>query len=313
MKEIGTITYLDPRDIWANEAQNFTPWLCEHLDELDKVLGLSLELINRETKAGLFSCDIFAKDVRSRRKVIIENQLSPSDHSHLGQLMAYAAGLEADIVCWISPEFRDEHTCSINWLNSHTTEDIQFIALRLRAIKIGDSLPAPLFELVAGPNAYQRATKKEEELTELAKYYKDFWDEMLRRLGAAKLYTGTRKPCADSWIGLPAGLSGFTYNLAFAKGNIFRVEVYIDHGTGTKELNEELFERLHCERTQLEAELGLALEWQKLEHATACRIALDKQYTDKESDREILLVWGVEMFGRMKSVFDSRLRELKGK
>jgi hypothetical protein len=262
---------------------------------------------------GAFSCDIFAVDTRSKRKVIIENQLEATDHTHLGQLMAYAAGLEADVICWISPDFRDEHTLAISWLNNHTTDDVQFLAVRLRALQINDSLPAPLFEIVASPNAFQRETKKQEELSELAKFYQDFWSEFLSQARNSKLYSGTQKASSENWLGLPSGLGGFSYNLVFAKGNIFRVELYIDHGTGTKDLNELIYEELLSEKERIEQELNEPLLWQKLEHATACRIALDRQYSDRNADREALLIWGAEKLAVMKGVFNSRIRKLRGK
>jgi len=38
---------------------------------------------------GSFACDVVAHEVGTGHKVIIENQLEPTDHSHLGQVLTY--------------------------------------------------------------------------------------------------------------------------------------------------------------------------------------------------------------------------------
>ena len=88
----------DLRSIWANESANFTPWLAkpENLSLLSEAIGFGsdgLELINTEVPVGGFSCDIYCKDVRYSEPqfVVVENQLTKSDHDHLGKVITYAA------------------------------------------------------------------------------------------------------------------------------------------------------------------------------------------------------------------------------
>lgn len=116
----GNLTIMEIREIWAREATDFTPWLADNIQLLGKEIGLELELIEREASVGSFSCDIHAIDLTNNREVVIENQLEPTDHGHLGQLLTYAAGIEACVVIWIAKEIKDEHRAALDWLNRKT-------------------------------------------------------------------------------------------------------------------------------------------------------------------------------------------------
>jgi hypothetical protein len=115
MADLGTLVRQDPRNVWPSEPANFTPWLADHLDRLGEALGMELELVRRESSIGEFSIDILARDLGQNRYVVIENQLEVTDHTHLGQTITYAAGVEAGVVVWVSPEFREEHRAALDW------------------------------------------------------------------------------------------------------------------------------------------------------------------------------------------------------
>jgi hypothetical protein len=81
------------REAWKHEASDFTPWLAEddNLQALAEALGISeLELVASEHLVGDFKLDILCTD--GDQQVVIENQLEETDHKHLGQILAYAAG-----------------------------------------------------------------------------------------------------------------------------------------------------------------------------------------------------------------------------
>lgn len=71
--------------------------------------------------------------------MIVENQFLVSNHNHLGQLLAYAAGTEADVVVWIAESFTDEHLAALEWMNAAMSEGAGFFAITLKAVKIGSS------------------------------------------------------------------------------------------------------------------------------------------------------------------------------
>jgi hypothetical protein len=97
MQELGLLNPVDLRTIWPHEALYFTPWLAKNLSALGEVLGMDLELQGQEAAVGPFSLDLLARDLGSSRTVIIENQVEPTDHDHLGKCLTYAAGHDANV------------------------------------------------------------------------------------------------------------------------------------------------------------------------------------------------------------------------
>jgi len=200
----GTLTDVALREAWAHEAHSFTPWLAANLNRLSSSIGIPLELTGTEMRVGTFSADILARNATDDSVVLIENQLEGSDHTHLGQIMTYLAGLEAHTMVWVAPSFRDEHLSAIRWLNEHTVDPFAFFAVRVRVVRIADSPFAPLFEVIERPNNWDRSVavaRRESEggLTEIGQFRRNFWTHY------ATLYPGGQKPGGTSsqWVALP--------------------------------------------------------------------------------------------------------------
>ncbi|MCB0055172.1 MAG: hypothetical protein KDE24_37085 [Caldilinea sp.] len=179
--QFGRLHDLPLREAWKHEARSFTPWLAENIDHLAEVIGVPLELAGTEVAVGSFAADILARNRLDDSLVLIENQLEEGDHGHLGQIMTYLAGLEAQTVVWIAPSFREPHLSAIRWLNEHTAEDFSFFAVRLRVVRIGESPFAPIFEVAEKPNDWDRQLKQTAS-TEGSGYYdvkQSFWRAFL--------------------------------------------------------------------------------------------------------------------------------------
>ena len=111
-KNLGALVNVDVRTIWPDEAADFTPWLAleENIPKLGEAIGLELEVEHTEVSAGPYSADILARDSADGAYVVIENQLTKTDHDHLGKALTYASVLGAKTVVWIAPTFTDDTT-----------------------------------------------------------------------------------------------------------------------------------------------------------------------------------------------------------
>jgi hypothetical protein len=158
--EFASLIDVPPRAAWAHEAHSFTPWLAENLPRLSEAIGIPLELTGREVGVGRFSADILATNPQDGSMVLIENQLENSDHTHMGQILTYLAGLEAQVVIWLAPKFHEEHLSALRWLNQHTDERFSFFAVRLRVVQISNSPYAPLFDVLEKPNSWDRTLQR---------------------------------------------------------------------------------------------------------------------------------------------------------
>ena len=155
---LAKIERVDLREAWPNEARDFTPWLADNIAQLGEALGMDLELQQTEAAVGGYSLDVLAIDLNQNRPVIIENQLDTTDHDHLGKLLTYAAGYDANVIIWLTNDFRDEHRAALDWLNQRTDEQTQLFGVVVELWRIGESPLAPHFKVVASPNNWRKGT-----------------------------------------------------------------------------------------------------------------------------------------------------------
>lgn len=206
--KLGRLEDVVLREVWKDEARDFTPWLArpENLELLENTLGLGLEADTVETEkdVGPFRADILCQETGSDRWVLIENQLGGTDHIHLGQLLTYAAGRRAMTVVWIAKSFTDEHRAALDWLNEITDEKLRFFGLEIELWSIGGSLPAPKFNVVSKPNNWSRKIKREEgsgAREETRKMRRAYWEALNKTLNdAGGPIHGNRTPQPEGWM-----------------------------------------------------------------------------------------------------------------
>jgi Domain of unknown function (DUF4268) len=272
--ELGRLEPVDPRSIWPHEALNFTPWLAQNADRLAEALGIELEFEGTERAVGGYSLDIIGRDQSNGVVLIVENQLGDSDHGHLGQLLTYAAGTAASTIVWITTRFRDEHRQALTWLNEHTDQDTHFFGVELEVVKIGGSVPAPLFKVVALPNDWQKAVRSSAVATAGGlrnELYRQFWTKLLERIRSEHPSWTRATASAQNWLWLTAPIRGCGLNpVCGGKGKI-RQELYIDRVT--PEQCRVVFDALQARQEEFEAAYGRRLEWDQLDGRKACRIS----------------------------------------
>ena len=308
---LGKLEQVDPRLLWISEPAHFTPWLASNLSTLGEALGIELELIKAESSVGPFACDIEARDLNTMRKVIIENQLEPTDHTHLGQLLTYAAGLDATVIVWISPLVREQHRQAIDFLNRHTAEGLDFFAVALEVVKIGTSLPAVVFRLVASPNAWAKtigATNQPTVTSSRMLAYQEFYQGVIDELRMVHHFTNAKAGQPQSWYSFTSGTKGFLYSTSFTSKGQLRAELYIDVGD---ERNKLIFDYFFKTKADLEKLMGGPLSWERLDKRRASRISSLRQNTtieDAATHGPEIQKWVVDQLLLVKKVFGPLLK-----
>lgn len=270
MTTLGKLVSVNVREAWPHEAADFTPWLLAHAEVLAEALGMDLELHEAEHSVGGFSLDLMGTD-SAGHTVIVENQLEASDHRHLGQLLTYAGGTDPMTVVWIADEFRAEHRAALDWLNERTGEDTRFFAVQVDAVRIGDSPIAPRFTVVVQPNDWQKEIKAATAgSTPRQQQYKELWTAVLERLREKEPgWTNARIAPAQSWMTLPAGVSGAAYSVLFSREGRC-VEIYF--GSSDATANDRNLDKVRAHREAIESAFGHPLDWQELDGKKATRI-----------------------------------------
>jgi Domain of unknown function (DUF4268) len=318
---LGRLQRVELRSAWTSEASDFTPWLAqsENLALLGKAIDIELELDSREKGVGPFRADILCKDTMSDGWVLIENQLERTDHSHLGQLITYAAGLDAFTMVWIAERFTDEHRAALDWLNERTDTTINLFGLEIELWQIGDSAIAPKFNMVCQPNGWsktiQRAAAAGGESSDLEQLRLRFWTAFRDYMESSKSFVKCQKPSIKHWTSHAIGRTGAHLNsivstwdpISNERGPGVRAELYLSGPNAKRE-----FDVLQIDKDAIERNLGFPLVWRNPENKAMCRIysRLDGDFAD-EQQWPTQFQWLRERLEAMHRVFAPRVKTLK--
>lgn len=307
--DLSKLVRVSLREAWKHEAGDFTPWLAEaeNLDSLAEALGLSeLQAVATEHLVGDFKLDILCTD--GDEQVIIENQLAETDHKHLGQILAYAAGVGARKVIWVAESFRPEHLAALRFLNENTTDDLSFFGVQVELWRIGDSPLAPKFEVVEKPDNWAKAGREQARAAASASPTKQlqlrFWTALKERLAKSAPHIRPQTPRPQHWLVSSIGRSGFELNItANTREKRLSVELWIPAADAKVR-----FAQLSSQRHLIEQQLGFELDWQELPDAIACRIA--SWYPDAPIEDELRWNEYQEWLEQRLVVMDRVLRPL---
>jgi len=308
-KNLAKLQKIDLRDVWSLEP-DFTNWLAqkENLDLLSEEIGVDIKLIKTEANVGLFKVDILGEEESSGRKIIIENQLEDTNHDHLGKIITYASGYDAEIIIWVVRDVREEHQRAIEWLNEHTDEKTGYFLIKIELWQIEGSNPAPKFDVLVSPNEWAKAIKASPaggELSDTKLQQLDFWTKFKGSVRAKDTNIRLQTPRPQHWYDVSMGSSEAHVALTInSRENLLGCEIYISK-------NKELFNFLQERKEEIEKEIGEQAEW--VNAAVASRIKIKKRVSDvfSQSEAENYFAWLYERTVLFQKVFGRHLREFK--
>ena len=307
MKQLGKLEKVDLRDVWKHEATDFSAWLAlpENLDALAEQLGIEIEPIGTEVSVGRFKIDILAREPNTNEQIIIENQLEPTNHDHLGKVITYAAGIDARYLIWIVKDVLPEHLKAIEWLNDHLDDAIRCFLIRIEVWKIGTSIPAPKFEVIVKPDNWSKSNREEaNSITDSspARQLKlKFWQAIHKKLSESAPQLRMHTPKARHYLNSSSLRPNIHLGVAV---NIRDERIYVELYLGGEEAKAR-FAHLLAMRKEIESKLGFDLEWMELPDAKASRLASFKEDSSiEDEDRwEEYLDWSVKKMIKMDQVF----------
>lgn len=307
-RNLGKLKKVEVREAWKHEANDFTSWLAseENLNILGDEIGVEIKLLQTEAKVGSFNVDILAEEQGTGRKIIIENQLEVTNHDHLGKVITYASGYDAQVIIWIVKDTREEHRQAIDWLNEHTDESCEFYLVRIELWQIENSPFAPKFEIVSKPNDWTKAVRRstdQTDLTDTKVKQLEFWTQLKEFAGKKQINFRFQKCYPQHWTNVSIGSSdayiGLTIN---SRDNLFGIEIHIRD-------DKELFKKLLSQKEKIESELNEKLEWMELPNKKASRILLQKEGDfDDDTQWEKIFEWFIFEVEKFIKVFPKFIR-----
>ena len=311
--KLGIIKKLELRDIWASESSDFTPWLAkeDNIVLLGDAIGIYLEVESQEKSVGPFRADILARDINTNHYVLIENQLELTNHNHLGQIMTYAAGLDAFSIIWIAKSFTEEHRAALDWLNRITDEHINFFGIEIEVIQIGDSIPAPQFNVVAKPNGWSKSVKysaNNNELTDTKLKQQQYWTDFKEYVSTVGNPFKVQKPLPQHWTIIAMGKSYFHLSLTVNSQNksiCINLEISGDNAKDNFDTLQSKYE------VESKSKISSELEWMRLNDRKVSMVKLSAPYDflDQSSHNQ-QFEWFVENVKKFIEFFRPKIKTI---
>ena len=274
MPKFAQLERVEITDELTNEPQHFTPWLAKDgLEILAETLGLKLEFVDMEVRVGQvsrFRADIQARNTFDETDVVIENQFGKSDHRHLGQILTYAGGIAPKTVIWIAENFTEEHIDALDYLNKITKKRFRFFGVTITLYRIGNSEPAPQFQVVCKPRHWTQENQRLENETKQLQL--EYWTALQDYAREKDSSIRLRKPYGKNFI-------------MYEQRD--KVEIGAYHNINRKEIGVSLYisgERLDLlkeRRGEIEKKIGKSLYWDKPR-----QIYLDKSDSDPRDKKQ---------------------------
>ena len=315
-QNLKQLTPVDLSEVWTTEPQHFTPWLAreENLTRLGETLGIDLELEAQEINIGGFRADLLCKNTVDDSWVLIENQLEATDHRHVGQLLTYAAGLDASTVIWIARTFRSEHCAMLDWQNRITDERYRFFGIEVKVWQIENSARAVQFDVVSSPNDWSRDVSRNTqraanpELSETEQLMRKFWTGLREYMTDNGSSVNCPAPTTRKYLQFSIGRTTFALQAWVTSTNReMGIRLYMA-GNSSK----AHYHLLQEQQAEIHTEFGETLEWHELPDKESSRISLSKASADPLDENNWFhqYGWFTEKLERFNQVFRPRIQVL---
>lgn len=311
--KLGKLEKLELRDFWAKEDKHFTPWLAmeENIKTLSEAIGIDLEVVGQEENVGPFRADILCKDISNNHFVLIENQLGKTDHTHLGQLLTYAAGLDAVSIVWISQRFTEEHRAALDWLNRITDDTFNFFGIEIELYRIGNSDAAPMFKIMSKPNDWSKMVKKNTQnssLTETKLLQQEYWNSLREYMIDNNSSVKPNKGLPQNWTNMAIGKSDI-YLSAQLHSKDHTIAVWLNFVGDNAKLNFDKCYEIAFYRAK--QEISDKITWDRMEGCKmSCAIIKTKGDFTKRDDWHNQFAWYKEYLEKFAKLFRGVIREM---
>lgn len=310
MTNLGRLKQVEVREVWRHEAHDFSAWLVkpENLELLSDAIGIQIEPTGTEIGVGRFRIDILAEEPVTGHKIIIENQLEATNHDHLGKVITYAAGLDAKYLIWIVKDVLPEHLKAIEWLNEHLDDEISCFLIKIEVWQIGDSKPAPRFEVIGIKNDWAATVKRTTstgELSNIRVLQLEFWEYICNYIRGRDTQIKLQSPKPRRYLNFSMGNSIASLVLILSpQKNRIACELYINN-------DKMLYSFLQDREEQIKKSLGAQIQWFEANIASGLYIELQGADVRDLDQREDYAKWCYEQVIAFKSALTPLINEYR--
>ena len=309
------IKQVDVRTKWTHEALDFTPWLAKNLHLLGDVLGMKLELVQMEVPVGPYYLDILAREADKGVKVVIENQLEETNLHHLGQLLTYATGCDAQVAIWVAPEFVYEHAQALHRLNKWTKESIKFFGVKVEVFeKAGGEHLEARFRKVVYPGGWNKqVTLPSGEMPATKRQYYEFFQPLITKLRGESFAEKAVNYFDHTGRFFPSRLDEDTgYAVSFWNNGAW-VSLHV-RTWDSIERNNRIFDQLQkaTGKPEIEESLDAECVWHRFGPYSffTINIRRDSSIDDPPEKLEEIRGWMLDQLPKLKKVLDPHLERV---
>ena len=215
----------------------------------------------------------------------------------------------------VAANFRPEVTSSVMWLIS---SGIKIRCIQIKLFKLRNDILFLAEQIIPTPSIEQYiikiAAKNSENDAELAVQktrrlaYQEFWTDFLESCKERNHFFSNLSPRTDNWISKGTGKSHVGIQIVITeKKSVVQLEIT----NPEKEFNKKIFDALKEDKKEIEAQLGLPLQWNRNDETKRSLITLNIEYSYLDKGKWPVLFQTLQEYTQKYDViFKDRLANL---